>query len=545
MEQDAGVVFCNAVVWGGNPIRKIRGGMHIGEGKIIGVFDEGHDLARSPEAIDLKGMHIIPGLIDAHRHFSPTAFFSRHGDAGIWKGKTDALEAIHEACRVAKRPDEWVVFSRMDYSKWKNPSPPSLKEIDGASMGHPVVVADITLHRGLVSTEAVKRGGLKRQGLRIPGDIATGLGGAMKGVVWEEALGRVLYAMFRDVIERYAEDEKREMILDEAKRCLQLGLTHVHDPGVPGDVQALLQDVLKSTPLKISWSVTAHESLYTPPENKDEELAVHSPHAPRSAKFFLDGAHRTAASMPLIAGFKSMVRAGSDSFAEGSLRPLKLIFEQKITMKGGRLVMPYKRFAHTGEFIRAAAPFAEKGYRLVIHALGNDAALQAAEAISSLRPAGGASVEHMLVMEERDLDLFAGCGAAASIQPGFIPIYAETLERQGAIPYLKTFALGSMKKRGIPICISSDGPCGPDDPLFNARRAVDRMKMDGSMLDPGEAISQEEALAAVSMGGSISMGNGNAGLSAGSSATFCIVSGDPFLDSSGVTQTWIDGIRAY
>ena len=65
------------------------------------------------------------------------------------------------------------------------------------------------------------------------------------------------------------------------------------------------------------------------------------------------------------------------------------------------------------------------------------------------------------------------------------------------------------------------------------------------MLDPGEMISQEDALAAASIGGSLSMGIGNNGLCPGAPATFCVVDGDPFSDSSRVEQTWIDGVRVY
>jgi predicted amidohydrolase YtcJ len=307
----------------------------------------------------------------------------------------------------------------------------------------------------------------------------------------------------------------------------------------------LLDDAQGSTPLKISWAVTSRECLYAPPDREDETAALHSRHAPRSVKFFLDGAHRTAASMPVIAGVKAMVRAGCESASQLSLAPLKLLFEQKIHFKDGRLALPYQRFTDDHDLLERAAFFTDKGYRLVIHALGNVAARQAARLINALKPTGGASVEHLLVMDEKDLDCFAGCASVASIQPGFIPGYADAIERMGALPYLKAFALQSMKKRGIPICISSDGPCGPDDPLYNARRAADRMKPDGTMLDPDEMISREDALAAASIGGSLSMGMNNEGLCAGAPATFCVVDGDPFSDSSRVVQTWIDGVRAY
>jgi hypothetical protein len=37
----------------------------------------------------------------------------------------------------------------------------------------------------------------------------------------------------------------------------------------------------------------------------------------------------------------------------------------------------------------------------------------------------------------------------------------------------------------------------------------------------------------------------NNGLNEGAPATFCIVDGDPFLDTSRVVQTWIDGEKAF
>lgn len=545
MEGCKDVVFKNATVWAGNPIRKVKGGMKIAGGRVVEIFENGQPPWETDQSIDLKGMHVIPGLIDAHRHFSAYALLACYGDAGTWRSKADALAAIEAACSASRSPDAWVFFSMMDYSKWKKPCPPSLKEIDEVAQGRPVVVVDITFHRGIVSSEAIRKVGLGRNTLRHAGDVEASFSGKPKGIIWEEALGKVLFSVFRDMLKILSREEKIKLFLDEAKKCLAMGLTHVHDPGIPSDIQMLLNDAQGSTPLKMSWSITGSESLCSPPAGGNEQGAVHSIHAPKSVKFFLDGAHRTAASMPVIAGLKAMVRAAADSVSMLDTRSLRLLFEQKIILRGSRLTMPYLRFPDTGDLIRRAAYFSDKGYRLVLHALGNDAVQQAATVLNTIKPAGGASVEHLLVMSDNDLDIFAGCDAVASVQPGFIPVYADTLERQGVISYMKTFGLRSMIRRGIPICISSDGPCGPDDPLFNIRRAVDRRKPDGSRLDPEESISPEEALAAATIGGSLSMGNGNEGLKTGGPAHFCIVSDDPFSDSSRVVQTWIDGVRAY
>jgi len=160
--------FRNAVLWWGSPIRKMQGGMKISGGKIVSVFENGQDPPDAHDAVDLGGRHIIPGLVDAHRHFCVTALMARHDDASGWKSKQDALDAIREACRSRPR-EEWVFFSRMDHTKWLKPVLPTLAEVDSAASGRKVFVSDTTLHRGLASSEAMKRAGLNRQSLRCRG----------------------------------------------------------------------------------------------------------------------------------------------------------------------------------------------------------------------------------------------------------------------------------------------------------------------------------------------------------------------------------------
>ncbi|HWR68834.1 MAG TPA: amidohydrolase family protein [Desulfomonilia bacterium] len=541
MDQRKDVVLSNAVLWARKPMSKVHGSMRVRDGKILEISARASFPKES--LLDLKGMHVIPGLIDAHRHFFIWALLPNFGDASSWKSKEDALAAIESACMTGGPDKGWVFFSRLDHTRWKTPALPPLRDIDAAAKGSPVLVMDTTCHKGFISTEALRRSRIRRDALRCPGDIDIRAGGMLKGTVWEDALHRILSTMYREIFRTYSEEDKRKIILDEADRCLQMGLTHVHDPGVSADIQKLLKEAQRHTPLKISWSVTAEDGLCIPPALKDEMGAIHSDHAPRSAKFFLDGANRTAACMPVVAGLKAAIKAARESISLGSFSPLSLLLEQKITVRDGKLFMPYQRFEDTRDLLERARVFTDKGYRLVVHALGNVAALQAAELVKKLAPAG-ASVEHMLVMGEKDLDTFACCGAVASIQPGFIPFYAESIERMGVLPYLKTFPLKSLIQRGVAVCVSSDGPCGADDPLHNIRRAVDRKKTDGSVLDPGEGISQVEALTAGTMGGSASLGLKNNGLSEGEAATFCIVDGDPFSDTSRVVQTWIEGKRA-
>jgi predicted amidohydrolase YtcJ len=543
MGRQKDVVLSNAIVWAGKELKQMQGGMCIREGMVQKIFRQ--ETAPGESSMDLGGMHIIPGLIDAHSHFFIAAMLPLGGDAGAWASKNDALEAIEAACR-SKGPDKpWIFFSGLDNAQWKSSSLPRIHEIDKVSMGSPVLVVDTTCHRGLASTDALKRTGISRDILRVPDDIDIHMDGTLKGTVWEDAMGRVLFTMFREYLQTLSDEEKVRLILDEAEKCLQKGLIHVNDPGLPSDIQRLFKVAQKHTPLKLSWCVTAFEGLCAPPELKDELDAICSEHAPKSVKFFLDGANRAAASMPAISGLKAAFRAAMDSISLGNLSPFSLLFEQKSILRGKKIVMPYLRFNDAAELSRRARFFTEKGYRLVMHAIGNDAVSQAVQVVKELGVGSSSSIEHVLIMDREGLDPFASCGAVASIQPGFIPFYADAIEKRGIVPYLKAFPLRSLSERGVPICITSDGPCGADDPLHNIRRAVDRKKADGSVFDPEERISEVQALAAATFGGSSSLGLKNDGLIEGAPATFCVVDKDPFSDTSRVVQTWIGGKRVY
>jgi len=54
-------VLENAVIWARTPMAKIKGGMHIRDGKIIQVYDQEAAPTGNASSVDLEGMHVIPG----------------------------------------------------------------------------------------------------------------------------------------------------------------------------------------------------------------------------------------------------------------------------------------------------------------------------------------------------------------------------------------------------------------------------------------------------------------------------------------------------
>lgn len=67
MGQQKDVVLSNAVVWAGSSLKRMKGGMCIRDGKVREIFHQ--ETSPGESSMDLGGMHVIPGLIDAHSHF--------------------------------------------------------------------------------------------------------------------------------------------------------------------------------------------------------------------------------------------------------------------------------------------------------------------------------------------------------------------------------------------------------------------------------------------------------------------------------------------
>ncbi|MCK7469029.1 MAG: hypothetical protein MZU91_13470 [Desulfosudis oleivorans] len=200
----------------------------------------------------------------------------------------------------------------------------------------------------------------------------------------------------------------------------------------------------------MSWSVTGYEGLFAPPAAKDHEEALHSDHAPRSVKFFLDGANRTAACMPVVAGLKAAFRAAKDSISSRSLcAPAHALRTEDHPQERQAVpALPALRGYRTTSSRRARF-FTEKGYRLVMHALGNVAARQAAELVVKDLARGGSSVEHMLVMDDEEpghLCRLRRCRIdPAGLHPRSMPMPSSGWEY---LPYLKAFPLKSLTRSG-------------------------------------------------------------------------------------------------
>ncbi len=537
------ILFRNGTLWAGEKPSPRSGWLLVSGDRIAGHGSAADAEPEAESTVDLGGGHLLPGFCDAHSHLSVGAWLPAVED-GRWLGSPEEALAAVRAVAPTRPAGAWIVFGRVDLDHWPRGNGPGAGDLDEASGGRPVLLADLTLHRGVLSGEGLRRCEIGRAARDPKGDIVRGRFGEPTGLVWERWFGRAIYTALRSLAVD-AGDAGVDALLDrEAEAHLRLGVTRVHEPGVSPDVHARLVALAARTPLRLSWSAGSPAGFLEPPD--DLRALPPGPYgeAPASVKLFLDGAQRCALCLSPGAVLASLGRALRVALGERNVAPLAMLAAQRTRFEGLHTHMAWERFDEA-ELRRRVDGIAGAGLVPRLHAIGNFAVAQAARTLVAVQTPH-ATVEHALLVRPEEIDLLAACGAVVSTQPGFIPSHGPAMRALGLDAALRAVPLRSLSRGGVALAISSDHPCGPLDPLHNLRLAVSRRMPGGEPLAPAEAITRSEALHAATAGGACAVGFAGEGMLAlGSAADLVVCTGDPFAESSRVASTWIAGRRAW
>jgi predicted amidohydrolase YtcJ len=528
------VCFNNAVIWAGTPPQPTRGWLHVRDG-VIAAVGAGEPPA-CVDARDLSGQHILPGFVDAHSHLTVSAWMPRTIDASGWRSATDVVRDISK--EVSVRPEAtWLLAMDADFDLFKGRYPRP-DDLDHAAGGRPLVIADFSLHRSLLSATA----------LRFLSDIGYAgnpdmdhRSGRPTGMVWESAHAAAL-RMALDSLARAIGDHGRRGLLDrEAERHLACGITACHDPCVPPSQVGELEALRQRSPLRLSWSMVSEAGMLAPATQS--EVCGCCGEGPASAKLFMDGAHRCALCLDPRHVLHMMGRAAAAAF-RGDMRPIAGLTAYKSVYRDAAFHMPYLRM-ETADLAKRLEMLASHGVRPKIHAVGNHAASCAADAlVEAGRPS--ATLEHLTFLSDRDVGQVARATAVASMQPGFISRFGSGILDRGITPRLRAYPIASLRRAGVAVALSSDNPCGPLAPLSNIRMAVSRQLADGRVVDASEAISLADAIEAYTIIGHKAVhGHPGLGIAVGAVADLAILSGDPLAAATQVIQTWIAGQQAW
>jgi hypothetical protein len=209
-----------------------------------------------------------------------------------------------------------------------------------------------------------------------------------------------------------------------------------------------------------------------------------------------------------------------------------------LAAKTAALFKPYadgsasgKLLCTQGEMKATANKILEKGFQLVIHAMGDkavDAALTVIEQVSKETSRKGARnrIEQAAVLNQDLISRLKKLGVIVSVQP--LVVASEfsvwsTAEHLGAERARWLYPLKTLIENGIPVIGGSDCPMEPLSPLLGIQAAVTRTAF------PKEQITVDEALRMYTADAAYSSNEENikGSIEIGKLADITILSGDP------------------
>ena len=237
------LLITNGTVWTGDPANPRADAVAISGNRIVLAGTEVAArgvLSRDAEVIDAGGRTVLPGLIDAHNHYLATAesLASVNVRFPAVASRADLIRVIGEVAEVTP-PGRWIRAVGLDWSKFPDGQPPTRKDLDEATLGHPVIVYHVSVHHALVNTPAMRERGITDAVQDPPGGrFVRDETGRLTGLCLDAATDMVLPVAidigchgpnFHTILPG---EDSVALLADASQTYLAAGLTTVCDPQV-------------------------------------------------------------------------------------------------------------------------------------------------------------------------------------------------------------------------------------------------------------------------------------------------------------------------
>ncbi len=480
------LIFCNGRVYTENPVQPWAQALAVRGQRIMAVGADAEVLALADsrtEQIDLAGQLVLPGLCDAHIHFSIWAVGLCEVRLAHTRTRAAMMESIRTAA-VATAPGAWLVGQGWNESWWGETAFPSAAEIDTVTGPDvPTIVYRSDMHSAVVNSAA----------LRIAA-ITSATANPLGGVIDRDAAGNptgYLRELAIELVTRHIPQPTPGQ-MDDALRQGQaelhrLGVTAIHAQRVkdgsdgPREWASLLrlreQGELK---LRVACNVAAHELPHLAGiglRSGFGDTYLRLGHV----KVFTDGSLGTRTAW-LLAPFEKLAPGEADSF--------------------GVSVTPPDQMA--AEFRRAV----ELGFPISVHAIGDRANRVCLDIFEELADSGlklhiPHRIEHVQIIDPVDLPRLGQLRVTASVQPIHATDDMDTADRFLGARGANAYTFASLLKSGALLAFGSDAPVADPSPFAGLHAAVVRQRIERLPAVPWyghQRITLAEAIHAYTLG---------------------------------------------
>ncbi|HET6372737.1 MAG TPA: amidohydrolase [Candidatus Polarisedimenticolia bacterium] len=471
--EPADLILINGAVTTLDPAQPTAAAVAVRADHIIYVGSDPEALALKGPAtrvVDLKGRAVVPGFTDAHGHISGLGFAIERLDL---TGTTSARQIAKLVRDRAKDlpSGQWITGRGWDQNDWNRQEFPTRADLDAAAPDHPVALERIDGHAIWANSRAIQIAGVTAATADpAGGQILRDVAGAPTGIFVDNAEGLIM--------ERVApptRGQTKNALTRAMTRCLESGLTEVHDAGVSAQDLEIYRELLVDGDFPFR--------VYAMLSNEPSLLEAH-----------------------LTAG--PQIGLGSGRL---TVRAIKAYLDGALGSRGAALLAPYRDDSGNVGLVRTepkvvrslAERAARGGFQLCIHAIGDRGcrlALDALEAGIAASPGRDHRfrVEHAQVLAPEEIPRFGRLGIIASMQPTHATsdmYWAE--ERLGPERVRGAYAWRRLLSSGARLACGSDFPVESEKPLLGFYAAVTRQDAKGwpeGGWFPDQRLTREEAL---------------------------------------------------
>jgi predicted amidohydrolase YtcJ len=231
---------------------------------------------------ELHGAFVYPGWIDAHCHFFGYGMNLHTVDLTGTTSVEEIIGILKE--HQARHQGAWITGRGWDQNDWEVREFPDRAMLDAHFPDTPVMLRRIDGHAVWTNTMALETAGITAA-TRVDGGNVMLKGGEPSGILIDHAISLVESKMPEPT-----EEEIIHAITEAEKRCFAVGLTSLHDAGLPGRVVLLMDSLQRQGTLKIRIN-----AMLLPSEENFTRFVEHGPcqtdHlSVNTIKLFSDGA---------------------------------------------------------------------------------------------------------------------------------------------------------------------------------------------------------------------------------------------------------------
>jgi len=427
------------------------------------------------KSLDLGEATVLPGLIDAHLHFT-------HVGLALHEVDLVHVASYGEVVRrtvvfAAASPDAWIVGDGWDQNLWPDKAFPTHAALRAAIPDRPVVLSRIDGHALLANAKAMALAGVGAATADPSGGrILRDEHGAPTGVFVDNAM-----ALIRRAIPPATHEQLVRAAVASLAECHRWGLTAIGDPGVD---QAQL-DAYAELVRAGRYTLRNHAML----AGSDDAL---------TARYLQRGPQ------PLADDGRLAIRA------------IKLYADGALGSRGAALLAPYDDDpGNTGLLLTPQARIQDvatralrAGFQVCTHAIGdrgNRIVLDAYEAALGAVPTNDHRfrVEHAQVLSPDDIPRFARLGIVPSMQTTHqISDMGWAAARLGPRRVLGAYAWRSLLDTGVTIANGTDAPVEVVDTRRTFHAAIARQNEANQPPGgwyPHQVMTRAEALASMTV----------------------------------------------